>query len=538
MAKKDTSAKEMKLETVLFTCRDLLRGKASMADKRDMLLTLVFLRFVGEKFDLQRQQILHNFEKEGFDPVEDQAYIAAKLEDPNFYEDVFYLSPECRWETVLALKADATLNTQLDTVLNRMEQEHTTLRGALPQKIFTSANVEPKVIKSVIDEVNKITNANFHEGDLIGRVYEYFLQAFAVNAEKEEGEFYTPHCIVELISSLIEPFDGTLYDPACGSGGMFVQSMRLIAAHGGNTKAVNVYGQESQPETYRLAKMNLAVRGISHNLGEQPASSFTNDQHIGRWFNYIMANPPFNLKKWRTDEELTTDYRWDGYGLPPVSNANYAWILHILAHLEKQRGVAGFLLANGALGDEDTRLIRRRLIENDKVEAIIILPREMFYATDISVTLWILNQNKRGGEWHGRKQRNREWEILFMDLCTWNGHVATYKKDKGQQKSVVLTPEQIAEVVRIYQTWQAEGTDGTAFAKPELYRSVSRDEIEVKGWSLVPSKYIEFIDHDLDIDYPKEMARIQSEVQALLNDERESQAELLSAFRAIGYGIE
>ncbi len=538
MAKKDTSAKEMKLETVLFSCRDLLRGKASMADKRDMLLTLVFLRFVGEKFDLQRQRILHDFEQDGFDLVKDQAYIAAKIEDPNFYEDVFYLSPECRWETVLALRADATLNTQLDTILNRMEQEHTTLRGALPQKIFTSANVESKVIKSVIDEVNKITNANFHEGDLIGRVYEYFLQAFAVNAEKEEGEFYTPHCIVELISSLIEPFDGTLYDPACGSGGMFVQSMRLIEAHGGNTKAVNVYGQESQPETYRLAKMNLAVRGISHNLGEQPASSFTNDQHIGRWFNYIMANPPFNLKKWRTDEELTTDYRWDGYGLPPVSNANYAWILHILAHLEKQRGVAGFLLANGALGDEDTRLIRQRLIENDKVEAIIILPREMFYATDISVTLWILNQNKRGGEWHGRKQRNREGEILFMDLRTWNDHVATYKKDKGQQKSVVLTPEQIAGGVRIYQTWQAEGTDGTAFAKPELYRSVLRDEIEEKGWSLVPSKYIEFVDHDLDIDYSQEMARIQGEMRSLLADERQSQEELLSAFRAIGYGIE
>lgn len=537
-AKKEAVGKELKLEAVLFSCRDLLRGKASMADKRDMLLTLVFLRFVGEKFDLQRQRILRDFEQDGFDLVKDQAYIAAKIEDPNFYEDVFYLSPECRWETVLAMKADATLNTQLDTILNRMEQEHTTLRGALPQKIFTSANVEPKVIKSVIDEVNKITNANFHEGDLIGRVYEYFLQAFAVNAEKEEGEFYTPHCIVELISSLIEPFDGTLYDPACGSGGMFVQSMRLIEAHGGNTKAVNVYGQESQPETYRLAKMNLAVRGISHNLGEQPASSFTNDQHIGRWFNYIMANPPFNLKKWRTDEELTTDYRWDGYGLPPVSNANYAWILHILAHLEKQRGVAGFLLANGALGDEDTRLIRQRLIENDKVEAIIILPREMFYATDISVTLWILNQNKRGGEWHGRKQRNREGEILFMDLRTWNTYIATYKKDKGQQKSVVLTPEQIAEVVRIYQTWQAEGTDGTAFAKPELYRSVLRDEIEEKGWSLVPSKYIEFVDHDLDIDYSREMERIQGEMRSLLADERKSQEELRAAFRAIGYEIE
>lgn len=206
--------------------------------------------------------------------------------------------------------------------------------------------------------------------------------------------------------------------------------------------------------------------------------------------------------------------------------------------MEKQRGVAGFLLANGALGDEDTRLIRQRLIENDKVEAIIILPREMFYATDISVTLWILNQNKRGGEWHGRKQRNREGKILFMDLRTWNDHVATYKKDKGQQKSVVLTPEQIAEVVRIYQTWQAEGTDGSTYAVPELYRSVSRSEIADKGWSLVPSKYIEFIDHDLDIDYPQEMARIQGEMRSLLADERQSQEELRAAFRAIGYEIE
>lgn len=338
---------------------------------------------------------------------------------------------------------------------------------------------------------------------------------------------------MQLIATVIEPFDGTLYDPCCGSGGMFIQSTALVESKKGDISRINVYGQEKEAATYRLAKMNLALRGISHNLGEESDSSFINDLHKGLYFDYIMANPPFNLKGW-WDENLRTDPRWTGYGVPPESNANYAWILHMLSHLKPLDGVAGFLLANGALGDTDALEIRKQLIKNDKVEAIIILPRELFITTDISVTFWILNQNKKGGKYHGRELRNRENEILFMDLRQW-----TENPIKGEQKKkVLLDEEQIQRVADIYHKWQSVGTDGSNYAVPELYKSVGIQEIEKNGWTLVPSKYIEFIDHDLEIDYPKEMVRIQKEMKELMQREKKSQKMLEEAFKGIGYGID
>jgi type I restriction enzyme M protein len=279
--------------------------------------------------------------------------------------------------------------------------------------------------------------------------------------------------------------------------------------------------------------MNLALRSISHNLGPMNDSSFTHDLHKGLYFNYIMANPPFNLKGWY-DSNLASDSRWADYTTPPESNANYAWILHILSHLKPLDGVAGFLLANGALGDSDTLAIRQKLIQNDKVEAIIILPRELFITTDISVTLWILNQNKKGGDYHGRKLRNREHEILFMDLRTWTENPV---KNENKKKVRLIT-EQIERAADIYHTWQSEGTDGADYAVPELYRGVSMGEIKKQGWSLIPSKYIEFIDHDLEIDFPAEMSRIQKEMREVMATEKKSQEMLKDAFRGIGYGIE
>lgn len=306
-----------------------------------------------------------------------------------------------------------------------------------------------------------------------------------------------------------------------------------MKAKKGDISRINVYGQEKEAATYRLAQMNLALRGISHNLGGASDSSFTRDLHRGLYFNYIMANPPFNLKGWYNDN-LKNDPRWADYATPPASNANYAWILHILSHLKPLDGVAGFLLANGALGDGDTLEIRKKLIQNDKVEAIIILPRELFITTDISVTLWILNQNKKGGPYHGRKLRSREHEILFVDLRTWTENAV-----KGESKKKVrLSAEQIQRAADIYHVWQSEGTDGKNYETPELYRSVGIDEIERQGWSLVPSKYIEFVDHDMEIDFHAEMRRIQDEMKAVLQQEKESQEMLIEAFRGIGYGID
>ena len=537
MAKKTKNTKQevLSLDNILFKCRDILRqakNSGSFFEKRDMMLTLVFLRFVGEKYEDGVERLRAYLESQGLDP-EDESIRSCFFDDPTFADGTFNLAVEARWSTIINTPAPQ-LNVALDTALKSIDENTPELRGCFVEGTFTQRNLAPSDIKRVVDEINKISHKAFgEEKDLIGHVYEYFLKEFAVNATKEEGEFYTPHDVVRLIATVIEPFDGTLYDPCCGSGGMFIQSAELVESKQGDISRINVYGQEKEAATYRLAKMNLALRGISNNLGPESDSTFTNDLHRGLYFDYIMANPPFNLKGWWNDN-LRTDPRWADYGLPPQSNANYAWILHILSHLKPLSGVAGFLLANGALGDTDAHDIRQKLIENDKVEAIIILPRELFITTDISVTLWILNQNKRGGSYHGRQLRDRRNEILFMDLRRWTDNAV-----KGEQKKkVLLNEQQIQQVADLYHQWQSVGTDGQHFAEPELYRSVGIDEIKANDWSLVPSKYIEFIDHDLEIDYPKEMARIQQEMKQLLKREKESQRMLEEAFKGIGYGIE
>lgn len=535
MAKKKTDEKTLNIDNILFNCRDYLRAarnSGSFFEKRDMMLTLVFLRFIGEKYEDGIEALRKTLIEQGLDP-DDENIRAAFFDDATFADGTYNIPLEARWSTIINTPAPK-LNVALDTALARLEEEDTQLKGCFIKGTFTTRNLAPNDIKKIVDEVNKISHKAFGaEKDLIGYVYEYFLKEFAVNATKEEGEFYTPHDVVQLIAAMIEPFEGTLYDPACGSGGMFIQSAELVKSKQGNLNSINIYGQEKEPATYRLAKMNLALRGISHNLGGESDSSFTHDLHKGLSFNYIMANPPFNLKSWY-DENLKTDQRWADYVTPPESNANYAWILHILSHLKTSDGVAGFLLANGALNDSDTLEIRKRLIQNDKIEAIVVLPRELFITTDISVTLWILNQNKKGGKYHGRNLRNREHEILFMDLRQWSENAV-----KGENKKKVrLVSEQIERAADIYHTWQCEGTNGTKYEEPELYRSVGISEIEEKGWALTPSKYIEFIDHDLEIDYEKEMMRIQAEMKEIMKQEKQSQQMLEDAFRGIGYGID
>ena len=537
MAKKTNKEKEevINLDAILFKCRDILRqakNSGSFFEKRDMMLTLVFLRFIGEKYEDGVAHLRAQLIEQGLDP-DDENIMSAFFEDATFTDGTYNLPPEARWSTIIDTPAPG-LNVALDTALRSIATTTPSLKGCFVEGTFTQRNLAGNDMKRLVDEVNKISHKVFgEEKDLIGRVYEYFLKEFAVNATKEEGEYYTPHDIVQLIASMIEPFDGTIYDPCCGSGGMFIQSAELVKSKQGDISKINVYGQEKESATYRLAKMNLALRGISHNLGAESDSTFTNDLHKGLYFDYIMANPPFNLKGWYNDN-LKNDSRWSDYDTPPESNANYAWILHILSHMNKQKGVAGFLLANGALGDTDALTIRRELIENDKVEAIIVLPRELFITTDISVTLWILNQNKKGGMWHGRKQRNREGEILFMDLRQW-----TENPVKGEQKKkVILKDNQIKRATEIYFKWQAEGTDGTNYAEPELYRSVRIDEadgIEANNFSLVPSRYIEFVDRDSAIDYHKVLTETASTVTDLLERQKKNDDMLRKALNRLGY---
>lgn len=533
MAKKKKEV-ALNLDAVLFKCREILRkasNSGSFFEKRDLMLTLVFLRFIGEKFEDGVANLAEQLRKQGLDPEAPEIH-AAFFDDPSFTDGTYNLQKEARWSTIINTPAPK-LNTALDAALHSIATTDARLRGCFNEGTFTSRGLGASDIKQLVDEVNKISHKKFgEEKDLIGRVYEYFLKEFAVNATKEEGEFYTPHDAVQLIAAMIEPFDGTLYDPCCGSGGMFIQSADLVKARKGDIRRINVYGQEKEAATLRLAKMNLALRGISNNLGEASISTFKNDLHKGLYFDYIMANPPFNLKNW-WEEGLANDARWVDYGVPPQSNANYAWVLHILSHLKPLTGVAGFLLSNGALNDSDALAIRQKLLEHDKVEAIVILPRDLFITTDISVTLWILNQNKRGGDYHGRQLRDRHGEVLFLDLRTWREHAV-----KGEQKKkVMLDSEQIARAAAIYHRWQEEGTDGSHYAEPELYRSVSLAEIQAHDWSLIPSQYIEFVDHDLEMDYAAEMQRIQQSMHGLMVREQKSQQELIAAFEGIGYGL-
>lgn len=524
---------ELSLEQVLWNCRVALRGVGSTEKNRDAVISLVFLKFVGDKFTAQRDYLVNSY-----------GDIAQFLEEPSFYnaDNVFYLNETSRWDYIVSHASANDIAIVLDQAMADIEDINPSLRGALPLGIFSTLGASAASIKSLIDEVNKISEDRFHEEDLIGRVYEYFLRAYAAAGNKEDGEFYTPASVVKLIAELIEPYSGTVYDPCCGTGGMFVQSLRFVESHNGNRTNISILGQESKPETWRLCKMNLAVRGIAHNLGERNASTFTDDQHPDRKVDFIMANPPFNLKKWRTENQLTSDPRWAGYEvIPPVSNANYAWILHMISKLDVTHGVAGFLLANGALNSEEEYEIRKQIIEKDYVEAIIVLPRDMFYTTDTSATLWILNMNKKAQVKDGRSLRDRSREILFMDLRRWNEHIDTIKIDqKSKKKKVVFSDEQIEKIKRIYHAWQAADSDDYRDV-PELCKTAhidGEDGIKAHNYSLAPSKYIEFIDHDLEIDYKREMTRIQSEMKELIQLEQESQTMLINAFKGIGYDID
>lgn len=530
MAKK-TAVKEVTLETTLWNCRVALRGIGSTEKNRDAVIGLVFLKFAGDKFEKRRAEL-----------IEQYGEIPAFLEKVSFYNavNVFYLKETARWSYIVNHAGDNDIAVIIDQAMADIEGSNPPLKGALPQNLFATLGASKSAIKSLIDEINNINEKRFQEEDLIGRVYEYFLQVYAAAGTKEDGEFYTPASLVKLIAEMIEPYSGIVYDPCCGSGGMFVQSLKFVDRHNGNRQNISVIGQESNPDTWRLCKMNLAIRGISHNLGEKNASTFTEDLHKDKKVDYIMANPPFNLKGWRGEDELREDYRFQNWqAMPPVANANYAWILHMISKLDVTHGIAGFLLANGALNADGAEYeLRKELLEKDKVETIIVLPRDMFYTTDISVTMWIVNMNKKAKIVNGRQLRDRTEEVLFMDLRRWDANIEEIVIDKGKKKKkTVLTDEQIAEIKKIYNNWQR--TDTSLYSNiPELCQSVKLEEIRGKNYSLAPSKYIEFIDHDLDIDYEKEMVRIQEEMRDVLKAEKQSQAMLEEAFRGIGYGID
>lgn len=521
MAKKNVK-NEKSIEESLWQSCNSLRGTVDTSDYKHVVLGLIFLKFASDTFEERRAELLADGKEK---------YIEMK----DFYtmENVFFLDEISRWSYIQKNAKQNDVALKIDTALHTIEKNNPSLKGALPDNYFSRLGLEPTKLASLIDKISEIDTLKDKEQDIIGRVYEYFLRKFAINEGKGKGEFYTPKTIVNLMTELIEPYQGIIYDPASGSGGMFVQSIKFIENHQGDKKEVSIYGQESSPTTYKLAKMNLAIRGISANMGEVHADTFSNDQHKDLKADFIMANPPFNLKNWRGANELIDDPRWRGYEVPPVSNANYAWILNMVSKLS-ENGIAGFILANGALSGSGVEYsIRKKLIENNLVEAIIIIPRDTFYTTDISVTLWILNKNKKERTLKRndiqRNYRNREEEILFMDLRTF-GRV--YEK-----KYMELSPKEVARVRDTFHNWQEVDAENTYQNIPEFCYSATKEEVKENDFSLVPSRYIEFVDQDSGMDFDTEMKRIQKDFRELMQAEKKSQEELMKAFKTLGYEL-
>lgn len=406
MGKKEKAQKP--IETVIWDACNKLRGSVEPAEYKHVILSLIFLKYANDRFEQQRKKLIMD---------EDEAFI----EMPMFYtqDNVFFLPETSRWNYLMQNSKQADIALKIDTALHNIEEKNESLKGALPDNYYSRLNLGKGVLGQLLDTLNEVNLNDSPDKDVFGRIYEYCLRKFAISEGKGKGEFYTPSSVVSLLCELIEPYSGIVYDGACGSGGMFVQSMKFIDEHKGDKMGVSVYRQEFTATTRKLAMMNLAIRGISANIGSIADSTFTNDLHPDLKANYALMNPPFNQKDWRTENALLEDGRWNGYEVPPVSNANYAWILNMISKLS-QNGVGALLLANGALGaDGVEQKIRKQLIENDLVEAIIILPRNMFYSTEISVTVWIFNKNKtkRTITTNGntRELRDRTNEIFLID---------------------------------------------------------------------------------------------------------------------------
>jgi len=523
MAQKAKKKQEEKpIEQTLWDAANKLRGKVEPSEYKHVVLSLIFLKYANDRFEEHRQKMIENNQE-------------AFLEMLPFYikDNVFYI-PECaRWQYLMDNAKEPGLDIKIDTALNQIEKKNPTLAGALPDNYFSRLHMDTSGLASLLDLINGIHLKVDGDRDIFGRIYEYCLLQFALKEGKGKGEFYTPRTVVSLLCDLIEPYQGIVYDGACGSGGMFVQSMRFVDEHKGNRLNVFIYGQELTDATRRLAKMNLAIRGISANLGAEAANTFLNDQHRDLKADFSLENPPFNQKDWRAENELNSDPRWSGYPIPPTSNANYAWLLNTLSKLN-QNGVGAILLANGALSAGGTEYeIRKRLIENDVVESIIILPRDMFYTTDISVTCWILNRNKHSRIEHREngdvKYRERTGEILFMDLRQM-GH-------PFEKKYIELNNEDRNTIVDKFKSWRLENYKTKYENTPEFSYSAELSEIREKDYSLVPSRYIEFINRDENIDFNSKMKQLQIELSDLLKQEEKSKSDLLDVFKELGYEI-
>lgn len=463
-SKKDQTT-ALGFEDQLWLAADKLRGHMDAAVYKHTVLGLVFLKYVSDAFMERYDELLS--EGAGFEEERD-AYAE---------KSVFWVPKNARWENIKNNAKKSEIGKIIDDAMVLIEKENKTLKGVL-QKEYARPDLDKRMLGELVDLISKIGlgDKESKQKDVLGRVYEYFLGKFASAEGKLGGQFYTPACIVKLLVEMIEPLKGRIYDPCCGSGGMFVQSLKFLDAHGGKRGQLSIFGQESNPTTWKLAKMNLAIRGMEGNLGEMNADTFHNDQHKDLKADYILANPPFNISDWGGDR-LKEDVRWK-YGVPSEGNANYAWLQHMIHHLTPH-GYAGIVLSNGSLSSNQSSEgeIRKRMIEEDIVDCIVSLPGQLFYTTQIPASLWFLARSKKKNGF-----RDRQKEVLFID-CRKMG-VMTSKVTKE------LTDDEVNKIGRIYHAWRGESDSGKYEDKAGFSKAIKISEIEKNGWVLTPSRYV------------------------------------------------
>src|SRR2546426_5108855 len=452
-------------EAKLWQTADKLRGQMDAAEYKHVVLGLIFLKYVSDAFEERYQAV----EKDPQADPEDRDEYAA--------ESVFWVPKKARWPYLQSNAKQSTIGKLVDDAMEAIERENPSLRGVLP-KDYARPSLDKQRLGELIDLVGTIVlgDKQNRSRDILGRVYEYFLGQFASAEGKKGGEFYTPRCVVRLLVEMLEPYKGRVYDPCCGSSGMFVQSDEFIRQHGGRIGDISIFGQESNPTTWRLAKMNLAIRGIEANLGPHHADTFHSDLHPDLRADFILANPAFNMSDWG-GERLREDKRWK-YGAPPVGNANFAWVQHMIHHLAPS-GIAGFVLANGSMSSNQSGEgeIRKNIVEADLVDCMVALPGQLFYATQIPVCLWFLARDKKNGRF-----RDRRGQVLFVDARNLGRMV-----DRTHRE---LTDEDVARVAGTYHAWRGEKDAGEYADVPGFCKSATVEEIRKHGHVVTPGRYV------------------------------------------------
>jgi type I restriction enzyme M protein len=515
-------------ESKLWAMADKLRSNMDAADYKHIVLGLIFLKFISDKFEAKRADLA---ETPNADPEERDEYIA---------QNVFWVPKGARWSDIQDKAKLSTIGQDVDAAMAAIEDENPTLKGVLPKTTYGRADLDKRLLGEVIDLVGKIEllvrDENGGAQDLLGRVYEYFIGQFAAAEGKKGGQFYTPICIVELLVRMIEPYNGRVFDPCFGSGGMFVQSEKFVEAHGGGRDDISIYGEESNPQTWRLGKMNLAIRGITANLGPRAADSFHDDLHKDLKADFVLANPPFNVSDWG-GERRRQDTRWK-FGVPPIGNANFAWVQHFICHLAPH-GLAGFVLANGSLSSNQSGEgeIRKAIVEADIVDCIVALPGQLFYTTQIPVSLWFLARDKSNGILRDKRLRDRRGETLFINARTLGRmETRTLRVLDNTDDPVTGRKNDIGRIVEAYHAWR-EARPGYADAAG-FCKAVKIEQIAAHGFVLTPGRYV---DPTASSDADEQSFHDQmQQLSARLRDEQAQATRLDDAIgaslRELGYG--